>query len=120
MPIHPSGSPTILSYSRSTVSSRNWFMFRERDRFRRCWGAAQVGGAATVSAAAQGAEVVILGTMFTRLNFAVHASPQIKEIGDLRGKTIGTGSIGGNTYFAALLFLHHFSWVANRDVNLIE
>ena len=81
--------------------------------------AAQVGGAATVSAAAQGAEVVILGTMFTRLNFAVHASPQIKEIGDLKGKTIVTGSIGGNTYFAALLFLHHFGWVANRDVNLI-
>src|SRR6478736_7192816 len=34
----------------------------------------QVGGAATVSAAAQGADVVILGTIFSQLNFAVHAS----------------------------------------------
>jgi len=40
----------------------------------------QVGGAATVAAAAQGADVAILGTIFTRLNFAVHASAQIKQI----------------------------------------
>jgi NitT/TauT family transport system substrate-binding protein len=79
----------------------------------------QVGGAATVSAAAQGADVVILGTIFSRLNFAVHVSPQIKQISDLRGKTLVTGTVGGNTYFAALLFLSRFNWVPNRDVNVI-
>jgi ABC-type nitrate/sulfonate/bicarbonate transport system substrate-binding protein len=79
----------------------------------------QVGGAATVSAAAQGADVVILGTIFSRLNFAVHASPQIKQVSDLKGKTLVTGTVGGNTYFAALLFLSRFNWVPNRDVNLI-
>ncbi|HLN86445.1 MAG TPA: PhnD/SsuA/transferrin family substrate-binding protein, partial [Candidatus Limnocylindrales bacterium] len=78
----------------------------------------QVGGAATVAAAAQGAEVAILGTIFSRLNFAVHASPQIKQIADLKGKTLATGAIGGNTYFAALLFLQKFGWVANKDVSL--
>src|SRR5262245_34638463 len=51
----------------------------------------QVGGAATVAAAAQGADVAILGTIFTRLNFAVHASPQVKQISDLKGKTLATG-----------------------------
>ena len=79
----------------------------------------QVGGAATVSAAAQGADVVILGTIFTRLNFAVHASPQIKQINDLKGKTLATGTIGGNTHFAALIFLAKFGWVPNKDVTLI-
>jgi NitT/TauT family transport system substrate-binding protein len=79
----------------------------------------QVGGAATVSAAAQGADVVILGTIFSRLNFAVHASPQIKQISDLKGKTLVTGTVGGNTYFAALLFLSRFNWIPNRDVNVI-
>src|SRR6266566_4296914 len=79
----------------------------------------QVGGAATVAAAAQGADVAILGTIFTRLNFAVHASQQIKQISDLKGKTLVTGTVGGNTYFAALLFLSRFNWVPNRDVNLI-
>jgi NMT1/THI5 like len=79
----------------------------------------QVGGAATVSAAAQGADVVILGTIFSRLNFAVHASPQIKQISDLKGKTLVTGTVGGNTYFAALLFLSRFNWAPNRDVHLI-
>jgi ABC-type nitrate/sulfonate/bicarbonate transport system substrate-binding protein len=78
----------------------------------------QVGGAATVAAAAQGADVAILGTIFTRLNFAVHASPQLKQVSDLKGKTLATGTIGGNTHFAALLFLSKFGWVANKDVTL--
>ncbi|TMA59667.1 MAG: hypothetical protein E6J73_15185, partial [Deltaproteobacteria bacterium] len=37
----------------------------------------QVGGAAAVAAAAQGAEISILGTVFSRLTFAIHAGPQI-------------------------------------------
>ena len=44
---------------------------------------------------------------------------QIKQISDLRGKTLVTGTVGGNTYFAALLFLSRFNWVPNRDVNVI-
>ncbi|MBI4522877.1 MAG: ABC transporter substrate-binding protein [Deltaproteobacteria bacterium] len=79
----------------------------------------QVGGAATVAAAAQGADVLILGTVFTRLVFAVHASPQIKQISDLKGKTVAAGSIGGNSYFAGLLFLAKFGWTPNRDVGLM-
>lgn len=79
----------------------------------------QVGGAATVAAAAQGAEVAILGTVFTRLTFAIHASPQIKQISDLKGKTVAAGAIGGNSYFAGLLFLSRFGFVANRDVGLM-
>jgi hypothetical protein len=38
----------------------------------------QAGGAATVAAAAKGAEVVILGAVFDRL-VSVHAVPQIKD-----------------------------------------
>ena len=48
----------------------------------------QVGGAAAVAAAGQGAEIAILGTVFNRLTFAIHAIPQIKQIGDLKGKTL--------------------------------
>ena len=79
----------------------------------------QVGGAAAVAAMAQGAEIAILGTLFTRLTFAIHASPQIKQISDLQGKTLGAGSIGGNSYFAALVFLKNFGLVPNRDVNVV-
>ena len=81
--------------------------------------ATQVGGAAAVAAAAQGAEIAILGTVFSRLTFAIHASPQIKQISDLKGKTLAAGAIGGNSYFAALAFLKHFGWVANRDVGVM-
>lgn len=78
----------------------------------------QVGGAAAVAAIAQGAELAMLGTVFNRLTFAIHAAPQIKQIGDLKGKTLATGSIGGNSYFAALVFLKHFNWAANREVGV--
>jgi ABC-type nitrate/sulfonate/bicarbonate transport system substrate-binding protein len=80
----------------------------------------QVGGAAAVAAAAQGAEVAILGTVFSRLTFAIHAGPQIKQIGDLKGKLIGAGAVGGNSYFAGLAFLQQFGWVANKDVSLVS
>jgi len=78
----------------------------------------QVGGAAAVAAASQGAEIAILGTVFTRLTFAIHANPQIKQIADLKGKVIAAGAVGGNSYFAALVFLKQFGWVANRDVGV--
>jgi len=68
---------------------------------------------------AQGAEIAILGTVFSRLTFAIHASPQIKQISDLKGKTLAAGAIGGNSHFAALAFLKHFGWVANRDVGVM-
>ena len=80
----------------------------------------QVGGAAAVSAAAQGAEVAILGTVVNRLTFAVHAGPQIKQVNDLKGKTLATGAIGGNSYFAALAFLRNFGWTANREVGVMS
>jgi NitT/TauT family transport system substrate-binding protein len=79
----------------------------------------QVGGAAAVSAIAQGAELAILGTVFTRLTFAIHASPQIKQISDLKGKTVAAGAIGGNSYFAGVLFVSKMGWVPNRDVGVM-
>lgn len=79
----------------------------------------QVGGAAAVAAAAQGAEISILGTVFSRLTFAIHVSPQIKQISDLKGKIVAAGSIGGNSYFAGVVFAKHFGWVANRDVGIV-
>jgi ABC-type nitrate/sulfonate/bicarbonate transport system substrate-binding protein len=80
----------------------------------------QVGGAAAVSAAAQGAEVAILGTVFNRLTFAVHVTPQIKQTSDLKGKTLATRAVGGNSYFAALAFLKNLGWAANREVGVMS
>lgn len=80
---------------------------------------AQIGGIATVSAAVEGADIVMLGTFFNRLAFSVHAPEQIKDIQDLKGKTLGTGAISGNSYFAALMLLSKFNWVLNKDVTLL-
>ncbi len=79
----------------------------------------QVGGAAAVAAAAQGADIAMLGTVFSRLTFAIHANPQIKQISDLKGKTIAAGAVGGNSYFAGLVFVSRQGWTANKDVALV-
>src|SRR5262245_24475041 len=76
----------------------------------------QAGGSSVVSAAAQGAEIVILGNVFRRLIFMVHATPQLKEISDLKGKNVAAGTIGGNSYFAGQLFLSRVGLVPNKDV----
>src|SRR6266511_1711422 len=65
----------------------------------------QAGGASVVSAAAQSAAVVIVGTVCNRLIFMVHAVPQIKDVTDLKGKSVAVGTVGGNSYFAGQLFL---------------
>ena len=78
----------------------------------------QIGGIAVIAAAAQGMDVVILGTVFDRLVFALHAAEQIKDVKDLKGKMIVTGSIGGNSYFAGLVFISKMGWVLNKDVSL--
>jgi ABC-type nitrate/sulfonate/bicarbonate transport system substrate-binding protein len=59
-------------------------------------------------------------TYFNRLTFAVHVSPQIKQVRDLKGKTLATGAIGGNSYFAALAFLRNLGWAANREVGVMS
>ena len=79
----------------------------------------QVGGAAAVAAAAQGAEIAILGTVFSRLTFAIHVSPQIKQIDHLKGKVLAAGTVGGNSYFAGLVFLSKFGWTPNKDVGIV-
>lgn len=79
----------------------------------------QIGGIAVISAAVQGMDVAIYGTDFDRLVFALHASDQIKDVKDLKGKTIGAGNIGGNSYFAGLVLLKKFGWVLNKDVKLL-
>jgi len=79
----------------------------------------QVGGAAAVAAAAQGAEISIVGTVFSRLTFAIHVNPQIKQISDLKGKVLAAGSIGGNSYFAGLVFAKNFGWMAGRDIGIV-
>jgi hypothetical protein len=76
---------------------------------------AQIGVGAIV-AAAQGVDVVLVGTVFPRLVSSVHASPEIKDIRELKGKTLGTGLIGGNGYFGGRIFLAKMGWVPNRDI----
>lgn len=73
-------------------------------------------GVGAIIAAAQGAEVVMVGTVFPRLVSSVHASPEIKEIKDLKGKTLGTGIVGGNSYFGGRIFLAKMGWAPNKDI----
>lgn len=81
---------------------------------------AQIGGLAAVAAAIEGLDVVMLGTVFDRLVFALHASPEIKKIEDLKGKTIGIGNRGANSYFAGLVLMDRMGWVPDKDVHFLS
>ena len=73
-----------------------------------------------VSAASKGADVSILGTVFNRIVFQLHASDKIKDVKDLKGKTIGTGTPGGNTFFASIILLEHMGWIKDKDLKLLS
>jgi NitT/TauT family transport system substrate-binding protein len=64
-------------------------------------------GRNSVTAALQGADVVILAGVANRLVFSFMARPEIKGVGDLKGKKIGITRIGSSTHSVTL-------WVMNK------
>ena len=64
-------------------------------------------GRNSVTAALQGADVVILSGVANRLVFSFMARPEIKSVRELKGKKIGVTRIGSSTHSVTL-------WVMNR------
>ena len=73
------------------------------------------GGAPTLSAAAQGHELKIVATFGHGVYWDIVARPEIRTIGELRGKNLGVTNIGGTTWIGATLGLEHFKLNPERD-----
>jgi len=63
------------------------------------------GGGAIISSRLSGSDLIVIGSPLPVLTIDGWAKPEIKSIGDLRGKRIGITRFGASTYFAGLSML---------------
>ena len=74
-----------------------------------------VGAALVSSAAAGGADTVMILGITNLLTYDVWAKPEIKRPEDLKGKTLAISGFGGSSHVASFLMLKHFGLEDKRD-----
>ncbi|HTN71150.1 MAG TPA: ABC transporter substrate-binding protein, partial [Methylomirabilota bacterium] len=82
--------------------------------------AGYTGGTAVMGAAAGGADFKILAVLTNKVTYDLVARRGIKNVEDLRGKQIGTTSIGGTNWMGTILGLERLGLDVTRDkINFI-
>jgi NitT/TauT family transport system substrate-binding protein len=81
---------------------------------------ANVGGSETLSAAAQGADLVIIGTTLPVYPFVFMAPGNISSVDELKGKTIGVSNIGSTSDTATRVTLRNVGLDPNKDVTIVS
>jgi NitT/TauT family transport system substrate-binding protein len=81
---------------------------------------ANVGGSETLSAAAQGADLVIIGTTLPVYPFVFMAPGNITSVDELKGKTIGVSNIGSTSDTATRVTLRNVGLDPNKDVTIVS
>jgi NitT/TauT family transport system substrate-binding protein len=81
---------------------------------------ANVGGSETLSAAAQGADLVIIGTTLPVYPFVFMAPGHISSVDELKGKTIGVSNIGSTSDTATRVTLRNVGLDPNKDVTIVS
>ena len=77
-------------------------------------------GSAAVDASLGGADIVMFGSMVKVPDFYIMALPEIKTIGDLRGRTVGVTRFGSSTDFTMRYVLRKQGLEPGKDVTLIQ
>jgi NitT/TauT family transport system substrate-binding protein len=80
---------------------------------------ANVGGSEALSAAAQGADLVIIGITLPVYPFVLMAPAHITTVDQLKGKTIGVSNIGSTSDTATRVTLRNVGLDPNKDVNIV-
>ena len=78
------------------------------------------GGAPVVSAVLSGAELVVIGGVANVPAFYMMALPEIKSIGDLKGKTVGVTRFGSSTDFALRYLIQKNGFNPDKDLNILQ
>lgn len=68
----------------------------------------------------QGADLVAIGATVNIVPFYVMATPEINNVADLKGKTIGVSRFGAATDFGMRMFLAKHGLAAHKDVAFIQ
>ena len=78
------------------------------------------GGAPVVSAVLSGADLVFVGGVANVPAFYMMALPEIKSVGDLKGKTVGVTRFGSSTEFALRYLVNKNGYNTDKDLNIIQ
>ena len=79
---------------------------------------AQMGGSESLSAAAQGADVKVVGMIAGVYPFVLEVNASIKTIADLKGKKIGVSAVGSSSDIATRVALRKMGLDADKDVTI--
>ena len=80
---------------------------------------AMLGGSEILSAAAQGADLVIVAVIGNTYPFIFEAAPGIKTPADLKGKKIGVSTIGSSSDIATRVALRKLGIDPEKDVTIV-
>jgi NitT/TauT family transport system substrate-binding protein len=78
------------------------------------------GGAPVVSAVLSGADLVFIGGVANVPAFYMMALPEIKTVGDLKGKTVGVTRFGSSTDFALRYLVQKNGFNPDKDLNILQ
>jgi NitT/TauT family transport system substrate-binding protein len=79
---------------------------------------AQMGGSETLSAAAQGADVKVIGMIAGVYPFVLEVNVSIKTVADLKGKRIGVSAVGSSSDIATRVALKKMGLDPDKDVTI--
>ncbi len=80
---------------------------------------AQLGGSEVLSAAAQGADLVVIGMLAGVYPFVFVVPPDIKTKEDLKGKKVGVSSVGSSSDIATRVGLRGIGLDPDKDVAIV-
>lgn len=73
----------------------------------------------TISAIANGADLVFISSIYNRMQYRIIAGPEIAKPQQLRGKTIGVARIHDVSHFYIRMALQRFGMNADQDIRII-
>lgn len=139
---YPQGSPqrVVITYSSRSIASIDLFIAQERGFFREegldpqlvqvratAAIAALVSGevnalgsiGSAIRAIPRGAPIKVLAVSLRRPVFWLATRPEIKTIADLKGKVVGTTTLGGSQHTAGIRMLRRAGLNPDRDVTVV-
>ncbi len=80
---------------------------------------AQVGGSEVLAAAANGADLMVIGQIAGVYPFVLEVPADIKTVSDLKGKKVGVSSVGSSSEIATRVALRKLGLDPDKDVTIL-
>jgi NitT/TauT family transport system substrate-binding protein len=82
--------------------------------------AAIIGGSEVMSAAAEGAELAIVGDLSRTFSFRFMARPEVRTPQDLRGQRVGVSRFGSSSDIATRVALQKLGFTPGQDIEVVQ